>query len=355
MDKFKQQINDILAMIEKDEIRKKILNFFTKDIKAYSQKLIELAQKIETNGIVADETNKKCLSFTNEILQKAEELEKVVDRRALKKIKDAFRMSLIDGPAYESLIVKRAYDKPRGYPGDYQIIELFYDNKPISKGIGFYGDKYILNDNYVRAIRKRKDCMKKIIDNFIKNSESSSTNILDIGCGSCREIRELFMSNFNTSKKLIFTLVDQDKDALVFSRNAFKHISEHIPKNVKFNFVKENIFNFFKNKKYKNMLKGQNMIYSIGLADYLPDIYLGRLIKFCFELLEPKGKIIIAHKNIKRYKALAPDWFCGWSFFPRNRRNLVDIVKTYIDKSNYDIKFGEENLKYIFFMVINKL
>ncbi len=132
-------------------------------------------------------------------------------------------------------------------------------------------------------------------------------------------------------------------------------MSEHIPKNVKFKFVKDTVFNLFKNKKYKKILKGQNMIYSIGLADYLPDMYLGRLIKFCFELLESKGTLIIAHKNIKRYKALAPDLFCDWSFFPRNRRDLEDIVKTYIDKTNYDLKFRKEKLKYVFFMVINKL
>jgi hypothetical protein len=354
MDKFKQQINDILAMIEKDEIKKIILDFFKKDVKTYLQKLIKLDQKIETKRIVSEDINKKYRLLANGIIQKAEKLEKVVDQQLLKKIKNVFRILLINSPVYKSLIVKRAYNKPRGYSGDYQIIELFYDDRPISKGIGLCGDKYILNDNYVKAVRKRKDCMKKILGGFIKNSELSSINILNLGCGSCREIRELFLSDFNINKKLNFILVDQDKEALAFSRDAFKKISSHIPNNIKFNFVKANVLDLFKNKKYKNVLKGQDMIYSIGLADYLPDIFLGRLLKFCFELLESKGKLIIAHKNIKRYKASAPDWFCDWYFFPRNIKNLIDIINTYLDKVKFKIEFNEGKSERIFFITINK-
>ncbi len=355
MDKIKQQIDDILITIE-EEKRKYILDFFVKDVKVYSKRLIKLSQKTESSVAVSAETNKRYHLFTNEILQKAGELENLVNQRiVIQKIKNVFRMFLIDSPVYESLLVKRAFDKPRGYPGDYQMIELFYDNQPISKGIGFCGDKFILNDNYVKAIRNRKDGMLEILVNYIKSSKSSSINILNIGCGSCREIRELFLSGIKTRNKINLTLIDQDKDALDFSRYSFKKMSSHIPKNIKFKFVKENVFNFFKNKKYQNMFKGQNIIYSIGLADYLPDLYLGRLIKSCSELLESKGQLIIAHKNIKQYKALAPAWFCDWSFFPRNKRNLIDIGKTYIDQTNYDVKFKEAKSKYIFFMLVNKL
>jgi SAM-dependent methyltransferase len=352
MDKVKKQIDDILAMIEQEEIRGKILDFFMKDVNEYSQRLNMLSQKIKANENPPAVINKRFFLFLNEIIQKAEELEKVVDQKLLKKIKNAFRMSLIEGPLYKSLFIKRAYDKPQGYHGDYQIIESFYNNQPVSTGIGFCGDSYILNDNYVRAVRERKDHMKEILSDVIKHSKLSSMNILNIGCGPCREIRELFLSNFNIKKELFFTLVDQDKDALSFSQNAFKHISERIPKNIKINFIKETVFNLFNNK---NTLEKQDIIYSIGLADYLPDAYLGRLIKFCFALLKPQGRLIIAHKNIKKYKATAPDWFCDWSFFPRNKGDLVDIVKTYLNTLNYGVRFRQENSKYIFFVVINKL
>lgn len=345
----------MLTTIEKEnKIKKMIYSFFMKDVKECSQKLLKLDRKIESNSIQLAEASRKYSLFANEIIKKAEKLEKTVDRSLLRKVKNTFRMLLIDGPAYKSLLFKRAYEKPQGYPGDYHMIELFYDNKPISKGIGFCGDEYILNDSYVMAVRKRKEYMKRILDDFIENSASSSVNILNLGCGPCREIRELLISNIVKNKKLIFTLVDQDEDALAYSRNALEKVSKHLHGNIKYKFIKANILDFFNNKKYKNIIKKQDLIYSIGLADYLPDTFLGRLIKYCSGLLKSEGKLIIAHKNVKRQKDTIPDWFCDWSFFQRSREDLVDIFRTYVDINNYEVRFKEEKLKYFFFMIVTK-
>ena len=356
MDKIEQQINIVLEMMKNEKSRKMVLNFLTNDTKIFSQNLIKLKKSIESKGFVSEGMIKKYFMYANTILQKGEKLEEAVGQKYLiQKIKKIFRMLMIDSPVYESLLVKRAYDKPRGYPGDYQMIELFYNNKTISTGIGFCGDKYILKDSYVVAVRKRKDCMREILSEYFGASGTSLINVMNIGSGSCREIRELFKSSHGIKKKIIFTLIDQDKGALDFSRDAFKRMPGYVQENVKFNFVKENVLNIFRKHKYKDMLQGQDMIYSIGLADYLPDLYLGRLLKFCFESLKQGGKIIIAHKNIKKYNAVAPDWFCDWSFFPRSKENLVDILTTYIDTASCKIEFKEEKLKYIYFVVVSKL
>ena len=353
--KIKQQIDGLLTSIEKDNKTKKIIyGFFMKDVKECSRKLIELDRQIESNSVQPAEACRKYSFFANEIIQKAEEFEKIVDRGLLKKVKNIFRMILIDGPAYKSLLFKRAYEKPQGYPGDYHMIELFYDNKPISKGIGYCGDKYILNDGYVIAVRKRKEYIKRILADLVENSTSSSINIMNLGCGPCREIRELMMSDIAKNTKLIFTLVDQDDDALSFSRNALKNLSCHAYGNIKYKFINTNILDLMNNIKYKNIIKRQDLIYSIGLADYLPDTFLGRLIKYCFGQLRPGGKLIIAHKNIGRRKDIIPDWFCDWSFFQRSKEDLADIFRTYIYNINYEIRFKEEKLKYFFFLIATK-
>lgn len=352
MDEIKQQIKSILMLVEDKKIKREILDFFTKDVKIYSQNIVKLDWEIETNIISLYEATKRFFLFTNEILQRAEKLEKVINKRAIiKKIKDTFRRLLINVPGYRTSIVKRAYDKPRGYPGDYQLLEIIYDNKPISKGIGYCVDKYILNDDYIQAVRNRKDKMKEILGDFIKNSKLSSINILNLGCGPCREIKELFLSDFSMSKNLTFTLVDQDKEALDFSSQALKQV----PKNIKFKFINENVLNLFRDKKYKDILKKQDMIYAIGLADYLPDIFLGRLIKFCFELLKPKGEFIFAHKDVKKYKTSAPDWFCDWYFFPRGKKELEEVVNAYLNNYKFNINFHAEKSKHILFIIINKI
>jgi len=348
MDEAKQRINDLLSLTGNNKTKKIISNFFVKDVKTYTKNLIKLEQEIENNTILLAEANKMFSSLTNEIIRKAEKLEKVVNGLILRNTKETFRRILISGPVYKSMIVKRGHDKPRGYPGDYRIIETFYENKPISKGIGFCGDKHFLKDDYVRAVRDRKNDMKELLYGFIKNSNLTSINILNLGCGSCREIRELFQ-NYKTKKKIIFTLIDQDEEALRFSKDELKHL----PQNITFKFIEENIYNLL-GEKNNNVLKPYNMIYSIGLADYLPDVFLGRLLKSCADLLETNGKLIFAHKNIKTYKASAPDWFANWYFFPRNRKDIVSIFETHFDKTKFKMAFKKGKSKRIFFIVIKK-
>jgi hypothetical protein len=128
-----------------------------------------------------------------------------------------------------------------------------------------------------------------------------------------------------------------------------------LPSNIKFDFLRENILNLAKNENNKNILRGQNLIYSIGLADYLPDRVLKNLMQFCIELLDSGGKFIITHKDIERCHPVSPDWFCDWSFYSRNEGNLVSLVKS-IGISEFDIEtiVREKSQRILFLIIINR-
>jgi hypothetical protein len=213
----------ILEKIEDHSLKDKILAFLQNDFKRYVTELAKLNRKIEYNDVSKDEAEKLFFLITNEMMQKAENLEKSVAQRiVIKRVKQSFR-ELIGSWIYKGVIVKRAFEKPRGYPGDYKTLEEIYNNQPLSDGIGYYSDKYFLENEYAVAVRNRKDKMKEILANFIKYSNNPTINILNLACGSCREIKELFIDdNFFTDKKITFTLVDQDEEVLDFSRNLFK-------------------------------------------------------------------------------------------------------------------------------------
>ncbi len=72
-----------------------------------------------------------------------------------------------------------------------------------------------------------------------------------------------------------------------------------------------------------------NLVYSIGLADYLPDRMFKKTINFCFTALKPKGILIIAHKIEEKdpFAPLTPKWICDWTFNSRNEDDLFKIIK----------------------------
>ena len=106
---------------------------------------------------------------------------------------------------------------------------------------------------------------------------------------------------------------------------------------------------------YAKRFGSQNLIYSIGLADYLPDRVLKKLIRFCFDLLSQKGKLIFAFKYKERdpFAPLPPDWFCDWKYYPRTEDEFKTIIGR-IGINGSQVSFSRERDGYIFFTNINK-
>jgi len=55
----------------------------------------------------------------------------------------------------DSWVFNRSFTKPRGYPGDYQLLTAIYNGVPKSLGFGGYVDRYLLNFTLARAVVAR--------------------------------------------------------------------------------------------------------------------------------------------------------------------------------------------------------
>ncbi len=344
-----EQANHIIKLTVDPAITEKVRGFFTENLKNYLEELVSLEKEIYQKG-PTNLGQEKLNRLNDEILKKGDELERIVGNSIIsREIKRRFRL-ITGGFVYQSLIIKRAKDKPRGYPGDYETLEVIYDNRPLSEGIGLYFDKSFLDNKYAVAVRNRKEKMKVILSEFISVASSPRGRILNLACGSCREIKELLSSLIVHKKRVTFECVDQDEEALGFARSSLGKL----PRNIEIKFSKENILEIAsKPSYYAGLIGKQDLIYSIGLADYLPDRILKKLIHFCFGLLSPGGRLIITHKDMDKYKPLAPDWSCDWTFVPRNKEKLCNLIDdSGIDK--FSIALERDNSKIILFTIIKK-
>lgn len=288
--------------------------------------------------------------LSNQIIQRGFELTKnIEDKRVTKKIKATFR-TLVGSLVYQSIIMKRGLEKPKGYPGDYEMLEFIYDNKEISEGIGHYFDRYFLSDPLAEAVRNRKDLMFKMLRKIIGASPFSDLNILNLACGSSRDILELLKGK-PLQKNIAITCVDQDKEALDFSK---KQISNLTSDNTKVDFIRENLANLLIPNHTNTVISQQNIIYSIGLADYLPDKFLKRLINYSYNQLLPKGTFIIAHKDYTKYLPISADWFCDWKFIKRSENDFINLIQSSEIDQYYDVEIIREDSQIIYFAILTK-
>lgn len=314
---IQSQLNTFIDDIPESDLKKAVRTYFVVEVKKYVSELNKLI-KIADFNILDKEVLLSLKKINDDIVIAGEELVKKINSKVIiKKIKQSFR--LLIGPwAYKSLIMKMGFEKPRGYPGDYRLLEIIYDNKPFSSGLGRYFDLYFLHNPYAEAVRQRKDKTAEILVEIINNHILPSIKILNLACGSCREIREILSYQKITYKgKINFGLVDHDEEAINFCKQSLKIFKQE---NVNFSYFQENILKFNDNKNhYEKIFGEQDLIYSIGLVDYFTDRILKEMVSFCLDLLKLKGRLILTIKDKDRdtFAPLPPGWFCDWEFVPR--------------------------------------
>lgn len=223
----------------------------------------------------------------------------------------------------KSYCINRVRTWPQGYQGDYKTLEGIYRNTPLSEGIGYYLDLWGFNVPLAVAVRNRIKKLGMILKDELNHRTYPS--VMNIACGSCREVFELASEIELSGAK--FTCIDLDDDALSFSANrlSFTTISPLTSNQVilrKYNAVR--MFDHEMNLKEFGM---QDLIYSVGFFDYLPSDFLANLFRSLYALLKPGGKLIASFKDAARYRYQEYHWIFDWDgFLQRTEYDFRNIL-----------------------------
>ena len=216
----------------------------------------------------------------------------------------------------KSYFMNRARTWPQGYPGDYQTLEGFYNNRTLSEGLGYYLDRHFLSTTLAVAVRERKKKQAEILVQELK--QRKAPHILDIACGSCRELFEL-ASSLKVADAMV-TCVDFDGDALDFSAARMAHAGLS---GDQMQFRKYNALKMINHERNVREFGMQDVIYSVGLFDYLDGEVLTRLLSALYHLLQPGGTLIAPFKDARRYRSQEYHWFVVWEgFFQRTVEDM---------------------------------
>ncbi|KAF0133366.1 MAG: hypothetical protein FD145_1327 [Candidatus Saganbacteria bacterium] len=328
------------------DIKEEVKSFFTIDVNVFIEKLnhysglLTKTLHFDLHTIYSD-----VFSSSEKILEKGEALTSKLSRGSSRFLKSMFRYSVwpyIKG----SYFVERGLLKPHGFPGDYVIVEEMYNGNPKSFGLGYIFDTIFLQTQLCQGLRNRKEHMKYILNNFLEKNKNKNITIFNVACGGSRELREL---NFpDEGENLNLYLMDFDVNAINFS---LAHLMDKVsrasitPLNLD---VRKIIAS-----NYPLMINPCDLIYSIGLFDYLPDKILMALIKKLLVSLKDEGIFVFAHKDYTLFNPRIADWFCDWKYYSRSKADIEKLLfNLRIDPNS--ICFSREKNGYIYFVLISK-
>jgi hypothetical protein len=71
----------------------------------------------------------------------------------------------------------------------------------------------------------------------------------------------------------------------------------------------------------------QDIIYSVGLFDYLPTDFLVNLLRALYNMTTPGGKLITSFKDAERYRSQEYHWIFDWDgFLQRTEEDFRNIL-----------------------------
>ena len=220
-------------------------------------------------------------------------------------------------------MAERAYYKPKGYAGDYLMMEMLYANEPKGDGkLGLLMDAWFLGITGARAVRSRRALLSaKLAEIFSEKApQTSRFRILDLACGSCRELFD-FIGACPESEKIEAVCMDADIAALEYTN---RHVNV-IPHRAGVKFLQENVVRWALGRT-RHGLEPQDLVYSVGLTDYLDDRLFVALVKRCYKELKPGGMFIVGNFGDGNPNRVLMDRVMSWSLIHRSPEQMKQLI-----------------------------
>lgn len=316
-----------------------------------TEQFINTIAAIERKCTDATENSEELLmaieKASNDMLSNCEHFEEAVkDKDVLKKVRIEFHEKT-NPILSKSYFINRIRTWPQGQQGDYKTLEFIYKNSPRSEGIGYFLDLCSLNAPLAVGVRNRIKHLEEILRDELKKRQQLA--VLNIACGSCRELMGLAPDIIASGAQI--TCVDNDSDALNFAQSRLSH-SSLLPQ---IEFYKYNALRMFDDELNMIEFGNQDIIYSVGLFDYLPDDFLVKLLRALYNLLNPGGKLLAAFKDAGTYRSQEYHWFADWDGFLQRTTKDFDriLVQAGIPEEALSVT-REESGVIIFYIASNR-
>ncbi len=235
----------------------------------------------------------------------------------------------------QSELIDRAYTKPRGYSGDYGTMEIIYENSPTGDGpLGPFIDEWGLNLLMAQAVRNRRKLLTEAIARVYDQwTGDALMPVASLASGSAREVFEVF--SVRDKPRIRITCTDIDPEVYTYAARIATEVGA-VENTV---FLQENLLKMIFGRG-KTSFPPQQLIYAVGLIDYLRDRELVALLNWAFEHLLPGGRAIIGQYHASSPDRAFLDHIADWCLYYRTE----DEVRTLFATS----KFGDAPVDIVF-------
>ncbi|MBM4344374.1 MAG: hypothetical protein FJ100_13480 [Deltaproteobacteria bacterium] len=219
-----------------------------------------------------------------------------------------FSLRLLQPAFLQGPIVHRAATKPLGYPGDYGVMRMVYE-QPFEGPTLFAKAMHQCGWSMActQAVRNRKDLLRdKLAERLAeKRARGQPLRVVSVAAGPAQEVYELLRDHTLPTDRVALTLFEQDREALTYAHRRMQRVADPrtLP-DVKVALLQDSIRRLLHDPTLFAQHGPFDVILCAGLFDYLPDATAVRLQRQLYALLEAGGELYVGN--------LVPENPCRW-------------------------------------------
>lgn len=323
------KMNTPVTSIASDKLLS-LIKFFSRDVAALNHALADVQREIAPDAIpqLHDSHHDRVLHAFEESQRACRQFEidhqddpsfiRAAQRGFLEETNSLFSQSWIGA---------RARTKPNGFVGDYEMLIKLYDEATPARGLGGYLDLCIQDLPLARAVRTRLAAARRFLLEEI-DARTGPVRILDVASGPCREYLDWPAM---PGRGIEVVAMDTDPQALTHvETNVCPNVSEGTTlRPVRYNALRTSVADATIRQFGKF-----DVIYSVGLCDYLTDDQLVRMFAAWKETLQDGGVMYVAFKDSDRYDHTPYQWHLDWFFYQRTQQEALDLFA----KAGFDVQ-----------------
>lgn len=217
----------------------------------------------------------------------------------------------IAGPILEcGGLQHRARFKPRGYAGDFEMLDDFWNRRENDTLPGKLFDRYFLKQAAVEAVRARMEQAAAAIARRALETPNSELRVVSIGSGAATDLWYAATLLPETARsKLRYALVDIDESALDFAKRRLDVVlrpEQSTPH-------RENLFRLAKGKRGAAIVAEVDVVICTGLFDYLSDTDAAAMLELFWSGLATGGELFVGnfapHCPTRAYMEWLGNWY----------------------------------------------
>jgi hypothetical protein len=247
----------------------------------------------------------------------------VIDQRDILQATKDYTELVLTPEFRRGAVWERAYAKPLGYPGDFEVMNHVYAWQRVGE------DSYAklihrLGIECAACVTTRMHVVRRHMGEMVQDRIGRPAQILSLGCGPAREVELFLAERPHLGAGVRFTLIDQEDRAL---KQAYERTYPHVQRaggKVQVHCLNVSFTEILRAGGEIDRLPPQDVIYSVGLLDYLSDRRALSLVRRLYELLAPGGLLMIGNMNETAFSTIWPmECVTDWTLHYRTEPQML--------------------------------